>query len=156
MGLTTNLADMTERADVSKARSLEEELKCCLLMVGGTGQWLPPSPGPEVTAHGVFSSPFGGAAATHGQKDSVAWVLASGSVALQSQWWLLWQRGSPSRWNVQQPPTTPKLEETLHPMLVPQIWLSAPSCISCSLYFRFLLRIWNTFTDTLDFSFILS
>lgn len=114
MGLTTNLADIrTERADVSKAHSLEEELKCCLLMVEGTGQWLPPSPGPEVTAHGVFSSPFGGTAATHGQKDTAASVFASRSVALQSQWWLLWQRGSPSRWNVQQPPTTPNLEERL-------------------------------------------
>lgn len=41
MGLTRNLPDMrTERADVSKARSLEEELKCYLLVVEGTGQSL--------------------------------------------------------------------------------------------------------------------
>ena len=46
---------------------------------------LPPSPGPELTAHGVFSSPFGGAAATQGQKDSAACVLASGSAALRIQ-----------------------------------------------------------------------
>ena len=41
IGLTANLPDMrTERADVSKARSLEEELKRYLLVVEGTGQSL--------------------------------------------------------------------------------------------------------------------
>lgn len=145
----------TGRDDVSNARSSGrgpgEELKCHLIVVVWAGpslfhlhqdlKWQPMACSHHLV---VVQRPL------TGRRTMQCGVLESGSDTLGSQRWSLWCIASSPHWKGQQLPLIEKWDFPCQaaPQFCPHPHLLFPAL----LYFRFLLRICNTFTNTFDVS----